>query len=238
MKEAVHYMIVRGKMYFNHGEYDPARECFEMVLMQEPNLAEIHSKLGTIYHADGKFQKASEAFRRALEINPNYTEAALNLVITLNESGRFDEAEEVFHSTADNVRSAALSVDPFVKGKLAGMHVETGDAYNEIGWFDEAIHEYQMALKMRPDSIEVLMKIGLAHREKGDYNGALHYLAQAKKLNPAYIPALLHLGLTFYKQGRRDLAIEEFREAGRIDPAQQEAATLLRLVENGDEAVG
>jgi len=238
MKESVHDMIVRGKLYFKQGEYDPARECFEMALTQEPNLAEIHSKLGTIYHADGKFQKATESFRRALDINPNYTEAALNLVITLNESGRFDEAEKVFHSTADNVKTAALSIDPFIKGKLTGMHVETGDAYNEIGWFDEAIHEYRMALKMRPDSIEVLMKIGLSHREKGDYKGALHYLEEAKKLNPLYIPVLLQRGLTFYKQGRQDLAVREFREAERIDPVHKETATFLRLVEPKDETVG
>jgi tetratricopeptide (TPR) repeat protein len=238
MKEAVHDMIIRGKTHFDHGEFDPAKECFEMVLTQEPNLAEIHSKLGTIYHAEGKFQKASAAFRRALEINPNYTEAALNLVITLNENGRFEEAEEVFHNTAANVRTAALSLDPFIKGKLTGMHVGTGDAYNEIGWYDEAIHEYNMALKMRPDSIEVLMKIGLAHREKGDFNGAIRYFDQAKKLNPTYVPVLLHLGLTYYKQGKPDQAVAELQEARRINPANKEAATFLRLVDKGKGALG
>lgn len=232
MKEAVHDTYVKGQVHFKHGEFDEARQCFEMVLEQEPHLAEVHSKLGVIYHSDGKFQKASKAFRRALELNPNYTEAALNLVITLNESGKFAEAEDAFNRAANVVQTASLSLDPFIKGKLAGMHVETADAYNAISWFNEAIHEYNMALKMRPDSVEILTKLGLSHREKGDLNGAIHYLKQAKDFNPSYVPVLLHLGLTFFKQGRRDLAIAEWRLALKSNPDSKEASTFLRLVEN------
>lgn len=232
MKKAVHDIYIRGRQHFNHDEYSEARRCFEMVLEHEPRLAEVHSKLGIIHHADGKFQKASDSFRKALEINPNYTEAALNLVISLNESGHFDEAEEAFKKAATVVQNAALSIDPFIKGKLAGMHIETGDAYSEIGWYNEAIHEYNMALKMRPDSVEVLTKMGLAHREKGDLQNAIYYLNQAKAFNTSYVPVLLHLGLTYYKQGKKELAIEEWHSAKKIDPDSKEAITLLRLVED------
>ncbi|MEK6776679.1 MAG: tetratricopeptide repeat protein [bacterium] len=235
MKEAVHDMYIRGKLHFTHGDFEEARKCFEMVLEQEPNLAEVHNKLGMIYHADGKFSKASSAFRKAVEINPNYTEAALNLVISLNESGKFEEAEAVFKKAASVVQASPYFIDPFIQGKLAGMHVETGDAYNEIGWFNEANHEYNMALKMRPNSMEVLTKIGLAYREKGDLNSAVKYLLQAKTVNPAYAPVLLHLGLTYHKQGKKDLAIEEWRAVQRLDPNNREAATFLRLVEGRDK---
>ncbi len=231
MKESVHEMYVRGTLYYDYGEFEKARMCFEGVCEQEPDLAEVHSKLGMIYHANGNFQKAAAAFRKALALNPNYTEAALNLVITLNESGRFDEAEEVFRRAADVVRTAPLSIDPFVKGKLAGMHVKTGDAYNEIGWFDEALQEYYLALKMRPDSIEILTKIGLAHRDKGELDRAIDYFQQAKSINSSYVSVLLHLGLTYYRQGRKDLAVREWKAARRIDPECKESATFLRLVE-------
>lgn len=232
MKEAVHDMYIRGKSHFDRGEFKEARECFEMVLQQEPNLAEVHSKLGMIYHAADNFQKASKAFRRALEINPNYTEAALNLVITLNESGRFEEAEESFKKAAKVVQTSNFSVDPFIQGKLAGKHIDIGDAYVEIGWFDEALHEYNMALKLRPESGEILTKMGLAYREKGDLNQAIQFLRKAKSINPSYVPVLLHLGLTFYKQGKKALAIEEWNAANKIDPDSKEAATFLRLVQD------
>ncbi len=236
MKEAVHDLYLQGKHHFNHGDYDKARECLEMVLSHEPDLAEVHGKLGVIYHADGKFRKASPAFRRAIEIKPSYTEAALNLVISLNESGRFEEAEEVFRRAARIVQGASLSVDPFVRGKITGMHVETGDAYMEIGWFNEAIQEFGMALKLRPESTEVLTKLGLAHREKGEMNEAVHYLNRARSLNPGHIPVLLHLGLTYYRQGRMDLAIEEWNAAKRMDPECREAAVFLRLVDDSGNA--
>jgi len=159
-------------------------------------------------------------------------------VICLNESGKFEEAEAVFKNAADIVQSAPYFIDPFVQGKLAGMHVETGDAYHEIGWFNEAIHEYLMALKMRPNSMEILIKIGLAHREKGDLNNAVKYLQQAKTVNPAYVPVFLHLGLTYYKQGKKDLAVEEWHTAQQIDPQNREASTFLRLVESGGKKAG
>jgi tetratricopeptide (TPR) repeat protein len=231
MKEAVHDMYIRGKMHFSHGEYDEAQQCFEMVLGQEPNLAELHSKLGMIYHEEGKFQKASDSFRSALRINPHYTEASLNLVITLNESGLFEEAEKVFKKAAKVVQTSHQSIDPFVQGKLAGMHIDTGDAYNEIGWYDEAIHEYNMALKMRPKSVEVLTKIGLSNREKGDLDSAVQYLNKAKAVNPTHVPVLLNLGLTYYKQGKKYLAIEEWHSAKKLAPESKEAATFLHLVE-------
>ena len=88
---------------------------------------------------------------------------------------------------------------------------------------------------MRPNSVEVLIKIGLAQREKGDLNSAVNYLQKAKSVNPAYVPVLLHLGLTYYKQGKKNLAVDEWHTVQRIDPQNREAATFLRLVETGDK---
>lgn len=226
----------QGIEAFEKKEYSEAERIFVELLGINPNFADIQNKMGIILHQADRLTLAAQAFEKALELNPRYTEASLNLAITYSDLGRYEKSREVFEraarftaASADDFSSTAR-IDPFIKGKLADEHLRLGNRYYNLGLLDDAIGEYQKALRLAPDFPDIITQLGIALRDKGQRDEAIKTFNRAKESNPRYIPARLHLGLTYYSQGFYGLAEQEWREALVFDPANAAARMYLNFV--------
>jgi tetratricopeptide (TPR) repeat protein len=226
----------QGIEAFDKGDYIGAERFFYDMLRLNPRFADIQNKMGIIYNQTNRLGLATQAFERALAINPGYTEASLNLAITYSDLGKYEKAREVFEQAARFTEKAGESVtstsgiDPFVRGKLADEHLRLGNMYYELRLLDEAIEEYQKALRLSPNFSDIITHLGIAYRDKGMYDEAIREFNHAKECNPRYIPARLHLGITYYSQGFYGLAEEEWREALVFDPDNSAVRTYLNFV--------
>jgi len=215
---------------FDDQRFDEAERLFLKLLDRNSRgYADVFNRLGLIYIQKGLYERAAQYFEKALALNPKYTDASLNLVVTYNELRNFTEAERVFIQAAKVVRSEPASLDPFIQGKLANEHGKLGDAYYELGRYDQALDEYRKAVALRPNFVDILTKIGMTLREKGDLDQAVGAFTKAKEAGPKYVPACIHLGITYYTQGRRDLAVQEWKIAQKIDPANRAVQIYLNL---------
>lgn len=215
---------------FDDQRFDEAERLFLKLLSRNTRgYADVFNRLGLIYFQKGLYERAAHYFEKALALNPKYTDASLNLVVTYNELRNFAEAERVFSQAAKVVRSEPASLDPFIVGKLANEHGKLGDAYADLGRYDQALEEYRKAVMLRPNFVDILTKIGTTLREKGDLDQAIEAFAKAKEAGPKYVPAYIHLGITYYTQGRQDLAIQEWKAAQKIDPANRAVQVYLNL---------
>lgn len=219
---------------FEKADYGTAERIFQQILSVNPTFADIHNKMGIIYNQTDRLQLAAQSFEKALEMNPGYTEASLNLAITYSDLGMYDKSREVFEKASnfsEQANSASKGgLDPFVKGKLADEHLRIGKIYYSLRLLDEAIEEYQKALRLSPNFADIITQLGIALRDKGRYDEAIAEFAKAKQSNPRYIPARLHLGITYYSQGFYGLAEEEWREALVFDPDNSAVRTYLNFV--------
>ncbi|HSB34806.1 MAG TPA: tetratricopeptide repeat protein [Nitrospirota bacterium] len=221
---------------FDKGDYEKAERLFHEILIANPMFADIQNKLGIIYNQTNRLALAAESFEKALAINPGYTEASLNLAITYSDLGKYEKAREVFERAAHftdatgRVMMSTSGNDPFIKGKLADEHFRLGNMYYDLRLLDEAIEEYQKALRLSPNFADIITRLGISYRDKGLYDAAIKEFNRAKERNPKYIPARLHLGITYYSQGFYGLAEEEWREALAIDPANSAIRTYLNFV--------
>jgi len=226
----------QGTEAFDKGDYIAAERFFYDILRQNPRFADIQNKIGIIYNQTNRLGLATEAFEKALSINPGYTEASLNLAITYSDLGKYEKAREVFERAAHFIEKAGEAVtstsgiDPFVRGKLADEHLRLGNMYYELRLLDEAIEEYQKALRLSPNFSDIITHLGIAYRDKGMYDEAIREFNHAKECNPRYMPARLHLGITYYSQGFYGLAEEEWREALVFDPDNSAVRTYLNFV--------
>lgn len=215
---------------FDDQRFDEAERLFLKLLDRNTRgYADVFNRLGQIYSQKGLYERAAQYFEKALGLNPKYTDASLNLVVTYNELKNFTEAERVFNQAAKVVRSEPASLDPFIKGKLANEHGKLGDAYYDLGRYDQALDEYRKAVELRPKFMDILTKIGITLREKGDLDQAIDALARAKEAGPNYVPAYLHLGIAYYTNGQRDLALKEWKAAQKIDPSNRAVQVYLNL---------
>ena len=223
-----------GTEAFDKGDYKTAEDLFQQLLSIKPAFADIQNKIGIIYNHTNRLEMAAKAFKKALEMNPGYTEASLNLAITYSDLGKYEDARKVFEKAArfseQANKTSRSSIDPFIKGKLADEHLRIGKIYYELREFDEAIDEYQKALRLSPNFADIITHLGIALRDKGRFDEAIEQFNRAKQSNPRYIPARLHLGITYYSQGFYGLAEEEWREALVFDPKNSAVRTYLNFV--------
>jgi len=215
---------------FNKSDYLNAENLFHRILNINPRFADIQNKLGIIYNQTNRMERASRAFEKALEINPGYTEASLNLAITYSDQGKYEQAREVFERAARISKAGNSEIDPFIKGKLANEHLKIGSIYTDLKLLDEAIDEYQKAIRLAPNFADIITQLGIAYREKGEYDEAIKQFSHAKEVNPRFILARVHLGLTYYSRGFYGLAEEEWQEALKIDPSNAAVKTYLNFV--------
>lgn len=221
-----------GDEFFEKGDYESAKIRYHKVISSGYSYADVYNKLGLISYNEGFFEKACGYFEKALEINPRYTEVSLNLAVTYNELGKYDKAR-IIYSKARQIRERdGGKLDPFVKGKLANLHFETGKIYYEMGLLEEAMAEYGKALALRPDFVDVKVMMGMAFRDSGLFDLAIHEFKKAKEIKPEYAPAGINLGITYYSLSKFKMAEEELLEVQKKHPGNKTVDMYVRLLKN------
>ena len=132
MDERTKQTLVLGREHYSKREFDKAEPLLREVLEHEDRFADIHDMLGVIAHSRGNFIAAEKHFERAITINPAYTEAALNLAVTYNDRGKYEKAREVYSRIQGAPSGLKSGLDPFARGKIANMHADVGQAYDQF----------------------------------------------------------------------------------------------------------
>jgi tetratricopeptide (TPR) repeat protein len=236
MQTKLDELYKQGNELYDAKEYEKAGRVFQELLAINPRFADIQNKLGIIYNQTNRLELAAQAFEKALDLNAGYTEASLNLAITYSDLHQYEKAREVFEHAAhftelpEDKTSTTSGIDPYVKGKIAAEHLRVGNMYYDLRLLDDAINEYQKALRLSPNFADIITQLGIALHDKGRYDEAIKEFNRAKISNPRYIPARLHLGITYYSQGFFGLAEEEWQEALVFDPDNTAVRTYLNFV--------
>jgi tetratricopeptide (TPR) repeat protein len=109
----------------------------------------------------------------------------------------------------------------------ARPHYNLGLSYKVRGRIDEAINEYQIALKLKPDFAETRYNLGMAYEAQGRLSEAINEYQTALKLNPAHARSHNNLGNIYAAQGRIDEAINEYKTVLNLSPNFIEAHNNL-----------
>lgn len=111
---------------------------------------------------------------------------------------------------------------------VAEQHIGRGMAYAEQGHLDEAIREFQAALRIAPDDAGVHLNLGGAYGQQGRLDEAIREFQAALRINPNYAEAHYSLGMVYRQQGRLDEAIRELQIAAQLgfEPARELLAQM------------
>ena len=109
----------------------------------------------------------------------------------------------------------------------ARAHGNLGSALEAEGRTEEAIREYQTALKFQPDYYQALNNLGSALVTQGRQDEAIEAFQKTLSLKPDLPTTLYNLGVAYAKQGRLEEAIREYRNALKLKPDYVKARTNL-----------
>ena len=86
------------------------------------------------------------------------------------------------------------------------------------GKYSTAIENFNILVRLDPDSYETFFFRGIAKYNLGDFRGALDDFEMAVEINPVYTDAYHYKGITLSRIGKYDEALENINEAVSLRP--------------------
>ena len=91
----------------------------------------------------------------------------------------------------------------------------------------EAVEQWQLALRDKPDNAIALCNLGMAMVDQKKWPEAEEYLKKAIALRPSFASPHVYWGDLYFEQGQHDRAEAEYRRAVQISPLNTEARNRL-----------
>lgn len=136
-------------------------------------------------------------------------------------------AHEIFEQFKEGV---AREIDE----EDSATHFDLGIAYREMGLYDDAIREFELAGRAPLRTCNALTMIGLCHVDAGRYESAIEAFEQAleapHKLEGEIVGLHYEIGLAQSLRGEKSRAVEAFEKAAAIDPSFRDVSVRLEML--------
>jgi len=243
-----------GNAYAEAGDMEAAARCFRKALEVAPDFEQAHDQLGQVLAQQNKYAEAEAQFGEILARNPYSANAHKHLGNVLVREEKYAEAEAEY--------SNALMIKPGDAGiekalaianlkaendqKLPGLYsalkiLPTAETHTEIAvilavkeQYPDAIGHYLEALRLRPDSSDVLNNLAWLLATCTDANirngaQAVKYAERACELTHYHMtPMVGTLAAAYAEAGRFDEAIATAKKACALAAAAGDQNLLQR----------
>lgn len=230
-------LLKKAKEAFQKNDLKTASLFLNEIIDQNPNATEAFFYLANVFHVRGELGKAIKGFQRVLELDPNHTDAAISLSVIYNDIGKYEEAKAIFEKANNQVKNTQGQglADPHLNKKFSLKHYELAEMYVSYGRADEALFEYNKAITLDPDNLEIRIKVAKAYTKKGFTSKAFDELRRLKNEHPGYMPARIALGLLYYGNGNIIEAQSEWQNVLSREPSHPEATMYVNLSRTASE---
>lgn len=229
-------LFSKGKELFQKNQFKKSLHSLEEVIELNPKNADAYFIMGNIFHIKGQLGKAIKAFNKVLEIDENHTDASISLSVILNDIGKYEQAKEVFEKANNHVKKESKGIDdPHINKKFSSKHFEIAEMYFSYNRYEEALFEYNKAMALDSENLEIRIKMAKVYSKKGYISKAFEELRRLKTEQPSYIPARVSLGLLHYGSGNILEAQTEWQNALSKDPTNDELQMYLSLSRSATE---
>jgi tetratricopeptide (TPR) repeat protein len=102
-------------------------------------------------------------------------------------------------------------------------HNFLGKYYEQQGRLEEAMEQFNIAIRLGPDDLWSRANLGAAYEKLGRFEDAKREYLAAIRVNPKFVATHNNLGVLYGKQGQMEKAMEEFDTALKLDHTFAEA---------------
>lgn len=168
----------RANVLIQQGDFSRAEKDLDYLVSKVSNNPDIWVALGLVRYKLGKLREAMQSNERALRLVPNHPDALLNSASTAFEQKDYDASL----SWARKGISAAMN--------RPEMYYAKANALTAMSCFEEAVAEYDQALRLNPGYAEALNARGLAKAGLRLLDDAVSDYDAAISLRPDYDDAI------------------------------------------------
>ncbi len=182
-------------------------QALDRAVAIDPHLAAAQHFRGYVLLLMKQYDEAIKAFGLAVADAPDDDDAIHGRALAYQASGKRDLALEDFST-------------------LIARHKDNADYLNTRCWFratggkmlQEALADCDAALKLKPDSAQVLDSRGFVRLRLGQYDGAIEDYNAALRLRPLQPTSLLGRSIAERRRGEQGAAEKDLAAARGIDP--------------------
>lgn len=182
--------LQEAKRYQDQGEFSKAGIELKNALQANPENLEARRLLGLLYLAVGNGEGAEKELRKAVDLKLSYQAVALQLLQAVY-------LQRDYRRMLQQIKMP----DGLDRESQAEWYVLRGRARIEMGEFAEARKEFTTAVRVAPDSKQVMLGKALDAFFSKNYDGANKSLDAALKIDPNFAEALTLKGDVFRLQG-------------------------------------
>jgi len=239
-------LVLLGVVYLQKQDFARAIAAFEQALKIDPQSAEAHNSLGNTYYAQKKLDLAEKEFQATLRYHPRDRDANYNLgsmLLARNDARRaivyFNRVHPPGPEVLFNLAQAYFAVGQKAKAielvkslseqakNDVRTHFTLGVLLAGQRQYSEAIHEFETADALKPDTFEILHNLGQAYLRRGDNEKARGVLSRALKLSPDSAETLYLIAQTYSDEGKDLDALELLVKAHKLAPGSTDVIFLM-----------
>jgi len=207
--------FLQGNSFLNKNKLEKAIENYEKAIALNPKVARYYYSLARAYHRKKSYDEAITQYEKVLDIDSKFYWSYSSIGDIYLEKGDFSKAVSYFEIYI--YKTPNESEKHYYRGRILDIQGKT----------DDAIKEYEEALKNRSDHFDALKSIALNYMKKNDHPQAESYLSRAKKLRRYDEETLINLGIVYTKMKENAKALDVLNVALRINPFNRDTRFYL-----------
>jgi tetratricopeptide (TPR) repeat protein len=228
--------------FLQQGLFDEAREALRNLTTFYPDHPEVQAQAAELERREAAAHRAAPAApgpAPASGTPSGVFDIGKELADELVAEGGAPPPEEFQYTVEEVFSQFKKGVAETVKPEDTDTHYDLGIAYKEMGLVDDALAEFETALKgaSKKKEVDCLTMLGLCRMAKGDHAGATQAFRRALRspdLRPEASRAIHYeLALAYEAQGDAEAALWYLQRVVKADASFRDAAARLRKLGGG-----
>jgi pilus assembly protein FimV len=232
--------FAEAEFFVEQGLFDDAREAIASLRKRVVTRPELSARLEALL---------ARIPRPELTQDAGLIDLGTELAAEVSAAQGDSREDEFQYSVHDVLQEFKKGVEKAIRPEDVETHYELGIAYKEMGLTDEAIGEFDIALRGaagKPKEADCLAMIGICHSANGAFLEAVGFFERAlasrvirpeSKLNLEY-----EIGVAREASGDLGGAVEAYERVAKLDPKYREVGAALsrvrpaRALQNGSSS--
>jgi tetratricopeptide (TPR) repeat protein len=213
------YVLAKAEMLVAMGRRDEALTMLQGKVAYFEHSAAIRDEVGLLLVQEGRYPQAIEMFRRAGILATDDLTIREHLAMALFYAKQYSESAGILSELLTNEK---FEKRPDLLAALGECQLQTGHA-------GEAVHNFQQASEIGPDSMGVWLGLARAELQLDSPRRAELALRRCLAIDDASSQAHLLLGYVQLRQDRLSEAYASFARASQLDPNDTVSLCMVGL---------